>query len=87
MLLYTFFSGVVAAGFIVAGLFFLRFWRRTGDSLFLSFALAFWLFGLGQSVLALSGVPAEERSWIYLIRLTGFALILTAILRKSKEAA
>ena len=46
---YTFISGMVAAGFLVAGLFFIRFWRKTHDQLFISFALAFWLLGLGQA--------------------------------------
>lgn len=77
--LYDFLSGMVAAGFLVAGLFFLRFWSRTRDGLFLAFALAFWLLGLGQAILALGNIPVEERSWVYLIRLSAFVLILLAI--------
>ena len=85
--LYDFLSGAVASGFFVCGLFFLRFWRRTRDELFLAFALAFGLLGLGQAVLALSSLPTEERGSIYLIRLAAFALILVAILRKNRRAA
>jgi hypothetical protein len=84
---YPFFSGVVAAGFLVSGLFFLRFWRRTRDGLFISFALAFWLLGLGQTLVALTDIPVEERSWIYLIRLAAFLLILLAIFRKNRANA
>jgi hypothetical protein len=84
---YTFISGMVAAGFLVAGLFFIRFWRRTPDGLFMSFALAFWLFGLGQALVALTDIPVEERSWIYLLRLAAFSLILLAIFRKNRAAA
>lgn len=84
---YTFISGAVAAGFLVSGLFFLRFWRRTGDGLFISFALAFWLLGLGQALVALTDIPVEERSWIYLIRLAAFLLILLAIFRKNRASA
>jgi hypothetical protein len=84
---YPFFSGVVAAGFLVSGLFFLRFWRRTRDGLFISFALAFWLLGLGQTFVALTDIPVEERSWIYLIRLAAFLLILFAIFRKNRANA
>ena len=40
MTLYNFLSGAVALGYLVCGLFFLRFWRRTRDSLFMAFALA-----------------------------------------------
>ena len=84
MAFFAYLSGAVTMGFVVAGLFFLRFWRRTADSLFLAFALAFVLLGLAQALLALAKVPVEERSWIYLIRLAAFALILAAIWRKNK---
>ena len=84
---YTFMSGMVAAGFRVSGLFFLRFWRRTHDSLFIAFALAFWLLGLGQTLVALTDIPVEERSWIYLLRLAAFSLILIAIFRKNRASA
>jgi len=84
---YTFISGAVAAGFLIAGLFFLRFWRKTRDGLFISFALAFWLLGLGQALVSLTDIPVEERSWIYLIRLAAFSLILLAIFRKNRASA
>jgi hypothetical protein len=84
---YNFMSGMVAAGFLVSGLFFLRFWRRTHDGLFIAFALAFWLLGLGQTLVALTDIPVEERSWIYLLRLAAFSLILIAIFRKNRASA
>lgn len=87
MTLLDFLSGAVTFGFVVAGLFFLRFWRRTGDGLFLAFAVAFWLLGLTQALLALTGIPVEERSWLYLFRLAAFALIIAAIVRKNRPAA
>ena len=84
---YTFISGMVAAGFLISGLFFIRFWRKTHDQLFMSFALAFWLLGLGQALVALTDIPVEERSWIYVLRLAAFSLILLAIFRKNRAAA
>jgi len=87
MTLYDFMSGAVVLGFFVCGLFFLRFWRRTRDSLFLAFALAFALLGIGQSILTLANIPTEERGSIYLIRLAAFALILFAILKKNHSAS
>jgi hypothetical protein len=87
MTLYNFMSGAVALGFLVSGLFFLRFWRRTRDPLFLAFALAFALLGIGQSILALANIPTEQRGSIYLIRLAAFALILFAILKKNRSAS
>ena len=87
MTFYDFLSGAVAFGFFVCGLFFLCFWRRTRDQLFLAFALAFALLGTGQSILALANIPTEERGSIYLIRLAAFALILIAIYRKNRSAS
>lgn len=86
MTLYDFLSGAVAFGFVIGGLFFLRFWRRTREELFLAFALAFALLGLGQSVITLANIPTEERGSLYLIRLAAFLLILLAIYRKNRTA-
>ncbi len=87
MTLFDFLSGAITLGFLVAGLFFLRFWRRTHDGLFLAFAIAFALLGLGQAVQALANIPQEERSYIFLIRLAAFMLILAAIVRKNRRSA
>ena len=85
MILYDYLAGMLSGGFFIAALFFLRFWRQTGDGLFASFASAFALLGFAQSLLTLGGLPAEERSWIYLIRLSAFLLILTAIYSKNRS--
>jgi hypothetical protein len=86
MMLFHFLSGGLTMGFLVAGLFFLRFWKRTRDGLFIAFALAFWLLGLTQALLALSNIPVEERSWLYLLRLAAFALILVSIWLKNRRS-
>lgn len=87
MTLYDFLSGAVAFGFFVCGLFFLRFWNRSRDELFLTFALAFTLLGLGQAILALANIPTEERGSLYLFRLAAFLLILIAIYRKNRTVS
>lgn len=84
MVLYNFLSGAVAFGFLACGLFFLRFWRRTRDSLFLAFALSFCLLGLGQALVALAQIPTEQKGALYLIRLAAFTIILFAIYRKNR---
>jgi K+ transporter len=86
-MLATYLSGAVTMGFFIAGLFFLRFWRKTGDGLFLAFALAFWLLSLNQALLALADIPVEERSWLYLLRLAAFLLIIISIWRKNRARA
>jgi hypothetical protein len=86
MSLFNFLSGAVTLGFLLCGLHFLRFWKRSRDSLFLAFACAFWLLGLNQALLALSNIPVEERSWVFLLRLAAFVLIIAAIAAKNRKA-
>lgn len=84
--LFDFLSGAIVMGFVVAGLFFLRFWKRTHEGLFVAFAFAFWLLGLTQALLAFTDIPVEERSWLYLLRLAAFSLILISIWVKNRRA-
>jgi len=85
-MLISFLAGATVMGFWLAGLFFLRFWKRTHDGLFLAFTLAFWLLGMSQALLSFSDVPVEERSPLYLLRLAAFVLILIAVWRKNAPA-
>lgn len=77
-------SGLIVMGHLVAALFFLRFWRQSGDTLFAIFAASFLLLAAGQALLALTNVPVEERSWIYLLRLAAFTLIIFGIVHKNR---
>ena len=86
MTLFDFLSGAITLGFFVAALFFLRFWRRTHDGLFLAFATAFALLGFCQAVQALANIPQEERSYIFLIRLAAFTIIIAAVVRKNRSS-
>jgi hypothetical protein len=83
----VFFSGIIAAGFLACGLFFLRFWSRSGDFLFMAFAVAFWLLALNVAVVILFPEPEETRSWFYLIRVAAYLLIVVAIVRKNAGGA
>lgn len=83
--MFAFVSGLITMGFLVSGLFFIRFWVRTRDGLFAAFAAAFWLLAANQALLALSNLPVEERSWMYLLRLAAFAIIILAIALKNRR--
>jgi len=83
--MFYFLSGLVTMGDLVAALFFLKFWKRSDDPLFAIFAAAFALLALGQGLLAFSDLPVEERSWIYILRLAAFLLIIVAIVRKNRD--
>ena len=78
-----FLSGMVTTGFLIGGLFFLRFWDRTRDRLFLAFGAAFFLFAVNQTLTALSDYPREDESIFYLLRFAGFALLIGAIIVKN----
>lgn len=77
-----FISGAIAAGNVVIGVLFLKFWRRTGDPLFQIFAGAFWLFAANQTVFAISDT-GREQGWSYLLRLAAFSLIIIGIVSKN----
>lgn len=83
-MLQPFLAGAVVMGFAIAGLFFLKFWHVTRDELFLAFATAFWLLGICQVLLTFSNATTEERSWLYILRLAAFLLILLAIWRRNR---
>lgn len=80
-------TGAVITGNAIAALFFLKFWRRTGDRLFLAFAAAFLLMGLVPLLTAVRDVPREEQSAFYLIRLAAFLIIIWAIAAKSRDSS
>jgi uncharacterized membrane protein YfcA len=78
-----FLSGMTTAGFLIASLFFLRFWRRTQDLLFAAFAVAFLLFAASQASPLVFVAPHDDRTWTYVLRLAGFVLLLVAIVGKN----
>ena len=77
-----FMQGGITVLFLLAGLFFFRFWRGTLDRLFLLFALSFWLQALTRMGLTVVG-GQEERAYLYLLRLVAFLLIIAAIAVKN----
>jgi hypothetical protein len=82
----AFIGGVITMGYVVAGLFFLRFWTRTRDGLFAAFALAFWLLAANQGLVAALGATREEQTWFYLLRLLAFIIIIGAVIAKNRAA-
>lgn len=74
-----FLAGAIVMGFAIAALLFLKFWSRTREGLFLAFSGSFMLLGVTQALLTLGSFYTEERSWLYLLRLAAFLLILYAL--------
>lgn len=78
-------GGAIIMGYTVAAVFFAKFWRRTGDFLFLAFAAAFLLMATTPLLTTLLDVPREEQSPFYLLRLLAFLIIIVAIVWKSRR--
>ncbi len=79
----SFLSGAVAMAYALAAIYFTRFWIRSHDTLFLSFAATFFLLALNQTLVGLSDGPEEQRPEFYILRLVGFVMIIFAIARKN----
>ncbi len=83
-MLNQFLHGAVMTGYLLAGLLFLRFWKKTKDRLFAMFASAFWVLAVERAFLASTRPEDEVRPYIYVVRLIAFALIIAAIVDKNR---
>jgi len=81
-----FLLGMIVMGCVVAGLFFVRFWRKTRDRLFAIFAISFWLLAVNWLLLATSD-QGEIQTTLYMIRLGAFLLILIGIADKNRASS
>ena len=75
--------GAISMASLIAGLFFLRFWKDTGDRFFLFFAVSFLIEGVNRAALGFSDDPNEGRPLFYFVRFLSFLLILIAIVQKN----
>ena len=79
-----FLLGGIAIGSFVVGLFFLRFWRSSGDRFFLFLMLSFWIEAANRIDMALTRSWNEDSPIHYSIRLLSYGLILVAIWDKNR---
>jgi hypothetical protein len=80
----NFLLGALFMGAVVIAMFFLRFYRRTHDRFFAFFSVAFAIMALNQLALLILGEASEYRSWVYVVRLAAYFIILLAILDKNR---
>jgi len=78
-------SGAIAFACAAIGFFFLRFWRRTHDRLFLIPAVSFWLLLLERLFIIAAAGPGEASPFIYTVRLLAFLLIIYAVVDKNRK--
>lgn len=79
-------AGGIATASLVAGLFFLRFWRQTHDRFFLFFALSFLIEGLNRFALYTFAGLDDQHPIYYVIRLIAYGLIVWAIVDKNLQS-
>jgi hypothetical protein len=79
-------SGAIVMGYLVAGGFFFRFWKRSKDGFFIFFAIAFWVLGAQRLAIAYLPDESEDNVLAYSVRLAAFVLILAAIWYKNRSA-
>jgi hypothetical protein len=78
-------TGIIFATSLVASLFFIKFWRITRDTLFLSFAISFSIEGLTRLMALLVLVPGESTPVFYVARMFAYLIIVAAIVRKNRK--
>lgn len=81
-----FISGAVAFSFVVAAIFFLKFWRKSADLLHLCLGIAFILFALNQIASEWISPDNARGGFTFVLRAMGFLIILGAILYKNLAA-
>jgi hypothetical protein len=80
-----FLLGIIVTSSLAVGAFFLKFWRKTHDLLFLGFAAAFLIEGLNRLAFLWLDQPGEGNPVVYTIRLFSYLVILAAIVHKNRN--
>ena len=75
--------GAISMASLTIALFFLRFWRNTGDRFFLWFALSFFIEGLHRVYSAALNEAGEDSPAHYLIRVVAYGMIVWTIVEKN----
>ncbi|RYD82983.1 MAG: hypothetical protein EOP84_08570 [Verrucomicrobiaceae bacterium] len=84
-MLESFLSGAICVGFFTVALFFIKFWRSSGDRLFLLFSIAFGLLLSERIVRLAMDLQSEWSPAVYGIRLVAYGLIIAAIIDKNRR--
>lgn len=84
---HDFISGCIFTMSLAIALFQLRAWTKTRERLFLFFSVAFFLMAANRLALSIVADESESRTYLYVIRLIAFVLIIIAIWDKNRRGA
>ncbi len=79
----AFVVGVIVTASFTCSLFFVRFWLRTRDLLFLAFELVFFTEGATRVILQFTVRPNESSPGFYVARMLAYLMLVVAIIRKN----
>jgi hypothetical protein len=80
----AFLSGAIAMTSLTAAAFFVRFWQKTQDRLFIYFAAAFFLLMLERVMRTVLHLEDELAPFVYGVRLLAFLTIIAGIVDKNR---
>ncbi|HVT08368.1 MAG TPA: DUF5985 family protein, partial [Polyangia bacterium] len=80
--MHQFILGALTMASCVIGLFFLRFWRQSGDRLLLVFATAFFVLAVDWGLRGAWEPTLGTRHYFFLVRLLAFVLLVIGIIDK-----
>ena len=83
----NFLSGALTLAYMIAAIYFLHFWKRANERLFLNFGMAFGMLALNQFGLFVLDARDELGTYAYVLRILAFALILWGIVDKNVFSA
>ena len=75
---------IASAKAALVALFFMRFWRKTRDRLFVIFSIAFLLLAANWLLVGLSGAAEDRKVLFYVLRLLAFIAIIIGIVDKNR---
>jgi len=75
---------IFCAGLAISA-FFVNFWRKTRDQLFLAFALVFAIEGVTRLLALFLALPNEQAPIISLVRLFGYIILIASIVGKNRR--
>lgn len=81
----AFVSGALVVAYLVAALFFARFWRDTRDRLFAFFSSAFLVLAVQRSLLPFLAHDADVTLALYVLRALAFLVLAAGIVDKNRR--
>ena len=78
--------GAVIMGDVIAGLFFVRYWKITGDRFFLFFAASFIAVAVSRVVVDEDVPPFGYEPFGYMLRILSYLFIIAGILYKNTSS-